>query len=231
MSDLLFFLKTIDESHPDLITWSGLALLILLALFLHRNELKEAFAEWKLNKLIKNIGKESLHNIVIPDEVDGNIFIENLILMPTEIIVLSVKRYRGLIFAAEKIDIWTQVIGNKSYKFENPLHHIEANIIAVKNLVENVEMGKKVLFLQGSEFPKGKPDNVVSIDDIKKWKREELKEKVPAALQHDWASLSELAVADEISTEKNIMKSLRTHLFSFAGFSIAILCWLYLRTL
>lgn len=231
MSDLFLLTKTFIEEHPDLITWSGVVILILLALFLHRSELKEAFAEWKLKKLLKNIGKESMHNIIIPDDIDGNIFIENLILMPKEIIILGVKKYRGLIFAADKIDLWTQVVGNKSYKFENPLHHIEANVVALKNIIENSEIGKKVLFIQGSDFPKGKPDNIVSIDDIKKWKREELKEKVSVALQLDWASLAALAVEDNISTEKSIMKSVRKYLFSFLGFFIAIVFWLFVRTM
>lgn len=231
MSEFYLASKTFIEDSPGLITWGGVVILVLLALFLHREELKEAFAEWKLKKLLKNSGKESMHNIVIPDGIDGNIFIENLILMPTEIIVLGVKKYRGLIFAADNIDTWTQVIGNKSYKFENPLHHIEANVVALKHIIENPEIGKKVLFIQGSDFPKGKPDYIVSIDDVKKWNRKELKENVPAALQLDWVSLVALSVEDDISKEKSIMKSVRRHLFSFIGLFLVILLWLFLRTM
>lgn len=230
MSDLFQITKTFIEQYPVLITGGGVVLLLLLALFLQRTALKEVIAERKLNKLLKNSGKASMHNIIIPDAIDGNIFIEHLILMPKEIIILGVKKYQGLIFAADKIDLWTQVIGNKSYKFENPLHHIEANVVALKNIIEKSEIGKKVLFIQGSDFPKGKPDNIVSIDDIKKWNRKELNENIPAALQLDWEKLVALAVEDDISTEKNKMKSLKRYLFTFIALFIAILIWLYVRT-
>ena len=230
MSEIFLTTKTFIEDYPWLITWGGSVLLILLALFLRRGELKESFTEWKLKKLLKNTGKASMHNIIIPDAIDGHIFVEHLILMPKEIIVMGVKKYRGLIFAADKIDLWTQVLGNKSYKFENPLHHIEANVVALKNIVENSTIGKKVLFIEGSDFPKGKPDNVVSIDDLKKWNRAELKEHIPAELQLDWESLVALAVEDDISIEKSVMKNIRRYLFPLITLLLVIIIWLYVRT-
>ena len=233
MSEQLLMMKTFILEHPTLVTWSGVALLILLSIFLQREKIKEAISEWNLQRLLKNIGKESMHDIVIPDDIDGDIFVEHLILLPHEIFILGVKNYRGLIFAAEKIDLWTQVIGNKSYKFENPLHQLEANVIALNSKIEKSKIGKKVLFINASEFPKGKPENIVSVEDIKQWDRKHIIEYVPVALQKDWATLSALALNNELGKEQDVLldgeSNLGARMFSLFSLIVVISLWLFLR--
>jgi hypothetical protein len=137
--------------------------------------------------------------MIIPDGMDGNIFIEHLILTPDEILLLGVKRYRGLIFAADTIDLWTQVVGQKSYKFENPLHYLENDVLALNAYVEKSKVVSKVLFINGSEFPKGKPENIISISDLKELQEEYTGKEIPDVLQADWKSLEELAVKNDVS--------------------------------
>ena len=134
--------------------------------------------------------------------MDGKIFIEYLILMPNKILLLGVKKYRGLIFAAEKIDLWTQVIGTKSYKFENPLRQLERDSLTLNSKIENTTVEEKVLFIKGSEFPKGKPEKVVEISDIKEWPRNYIASDISAALDADWKQLSSLAVSNDFAKQK-----------------------------
>ena len=192
-------------NYPEIVTWGGTAILLLLGIALQATSIKESITEWKLNHLLKTVGKESLHHVTIPDGMDGNIFIEHLILTPKEIVLLGVKKYRGLIFAAEKIDLWTQVIGNKSYKFKNPLHQLEADVLTLNSQVENSKIVAKVLFINGSQFPKGKPDNIVFIKDVKQWRRNYRVDEIPDALRTDWKRLSELASYDELSNAKGVL--------------------------
>ena len=125
MSELFLIIKNITLDNPTLVTWLITVFIFIIGLFLQISWIKEYIREWKLNRLLKNIGTKSLHNVSILDGMDGKIFIEHLILTSNFILLLGVKRFRGLIFAADKINLWTQVVGNKSYKFENPLHQIE----------------------------------------------------------------------------------------------------------
>ncbi|GMR16730.1 MAG: hypothetical protein BMS9Abin31_1101 [Gammaproteobacteria bacterium] len=197
MSELFPIIKDFTINNPSFVTWTVAGLLLLLGILLQYAWVKEYLSERKLNRLLKKIGPDSVHNVTIPDGMDGRIFIENLILTPSNILLLGVKKYRGLIFAAEKIDLWTQVIGNKSYKFENPLRQLESDALALTAKIDDSKVQEIVLFINGSEFPKGKPDNVVTIADIKEWAQRNSGLDIPETLQSDWKQLLELVVSND----------------------------------
>jgi len=197
MSELLIIFDNLNNQHPELITWGVVVLFIFIGISLQSAYLKECITEWKLNRLLNNLGRESLHYVTIPDGLDGSIFIEHLILTPNGIVLLGVKKYKGVIFAADKIDLWTQVIGNKSYKFVNPLHQLEADVLALNSLIDNSKIETKVLFISGSEFPKGKPENVVSVSEIQSWRRAYTVDEIPNGLRTDWKRLLDIASKDD----------------------------------
>jgi len=219
--------------YPNVITLGGVILLVFLSLFLWRAKIKEAINEYKLKQLLKNIGVDARHNIVIPDGIDETIFIEHLILMPDEIFILGVKKFRGLIFAAEKIELWTQVVGNKSYKFENPLLQLESSVVTLNSKTKESKIGKKVLFISGSTFPKGKPDNIVSIEKVKTWRRSLIQENVPDSLQKDWETLLALEIKDDFVAESPLLaregRWLGRNMFSIVSLFLLIGGWLFLR--
>lgn len=230
MSELFPVFNNFLLNNPDLVTWGIAALLLILGVFFKLSDIKECISEWKLNHLLENSGADVLHNVTIPDGMDGNIFIEYLILTPRNIILLGVKKYKGLIFAAEKIDLWTQVIGNKSYKFNNPLLQLENDRLALKSIVENSEIVEKVLFINGSEFPKGKPDNVVSVSDVNNWTRYS-EEDIPKSLLDDWKQLSVLAIGNDLSKSilMNENKSSNSNMISLITILMFTVLWLVWR--
>lgn len=217
--------------NPTLVTWLVAGLILVLGLFLQIIWIKEYIGEWKLNNLLNNIGAESLHNVSISDGMDGKIFIEYLILTPNNILLLGVKKFRGLIFAADKIELWTQVIGKKSYKFENPLHQLENDALALNAKIENTKIVGKVLFINGSEFPKGKPEDVITISDIKDWTKEYADSKIPEALLTDWNQLTTVAVRNDL--DKGILigddKSSGLNIFSLVMIIVFVSLWLVWR--
>jgi len=219
--------------YPNVITLGGVILLVFLFLFLWRAKIKEAINEYKLKQLLKNIGVDARHNIVIADGIDETIFIEHLILMPDEIFILGVKKFRGLIFAAEKIELWTQVVVNKSYKFENPLLQLESSVVTLNSKTKESKIGKKVLFISGSTFPKGKPDNIVSIEKVKTWRRSLIQENVPDSLQKDWETLLALEIKDDFVAESPLLaregRWLGRNMFSIVSLFLLIGGWLFLR--
>lgn len=231
MSELFIIIKEFILNQPTLVTWLVAGLILIVGLFLQSVWIKEFLGEWKLNNLLKNIGAKSLHNVSITDGMDEKIFIEHLILTPHHILLLGVKRFRGLIFAAEKIDLWTQVIGNKSYKFENPLHQLENDAIVLNSKIENTKIVGKVLFINGSEFPKGKPDDVIDIADIKKWSKEYANVEIPEALVSDWNQLTTLAVSNNL--DKGVLieddKSSGLNIFSLVMIILFLSFWLVWR--
>jgi hypothetical protein len=230
MSELLLIINDFSINNPSFLTWTIAGLIIILGLLLQSVWIKEYVCEWQLNHLLKNIGSESLHNVTIPDGMDGKIFIEYLILTPNKILLLGVKRYQGLIFAADKIDLWTQVIGNKSYKFDNPLRQLENDAVALNSIIEHSKIEGKVLFINGSEFPKGKPGNVITISDVKEWDEDQPSD-IPEALHADWKQLLKLAVNNDI--DKGVLidenNSSGLNLFSLMSMVTVLSLWLVWR--
>ena len=230
MSELLLLINDFSVNNPGLMTWMIAGLIIILGFLLQSAWIKEYVCEWKLNHLLKNLGSESLHNVTIPDGMDGKIFIEYLILTPKNILLLGVKKYRGLIFAAEKIDLWTQVIGNKSYKFDNPLHQLENDTISLNSIIGNSKVEGKVLFVNGSEFPKGKPENVITISDVKEWPKGDVSD-IPEPLLADWKQLSGLSGKNNL--DKGVLidenNPSELNLFSLMSTVTALALWLVWR--
>ena len=232
MTEVILIIKDFTVNNPDLVTWLVAAFIIVLGVLLQSFWIKEYICEWQLNHLLKNISSDSLHNITIPDGMDDKVFIEHLILMPKKIILLGVKKYRGLIFAADKIDLWTQVIGNKSYKFENPLRQLENDAVVLNSKVKNTKIEEKVLFIKGSEFPKGKPDNIVTISDIKEWKSTFSKEDISGVIRADWEELVNASAANDLTSQGVLLDEENAsglNMFSLVTIIITLAIWLVWR--
>ena len=233
MTEVLLIIKDFAANNPDLVTWIVAGIIIVLGILFQSFWIKECICEWQLNHLLKNISSESLHNITIPDGMDDKIFVEHLILMPKKILLLGVKKYRGLIFAADKIDLWTQVIGNKSYKFENPLRKLESDALVLNSKIKNTKIEEKVLFINGSEFPKGKPDNVVAISDIKEWRENFSNEDVSEVVRADWKELVDISASNDLAKNNGVLidedDSSGLNMFSLMIVITTLAAWLVWR--
>lgn len=230
MLELFPIIRSFILDNPDLVTWIVAIFLLLIGLFLQRAWFKEYLSEWKLNHLLKNAGAKSLHNVSITDGIDEKIFVEYLILTPTNIFLLGIKKFRGLIFAADKINLWTQVLDNKSYKFENPLHQLENDIVILNAKIKNTKIVGKVLFINGSEFPKGKPDDVITIAELKNWPKKIAESEISKALLDDWNQLTELAISNNV--DKGVLLDDGKSSFSITSLIITLIflsLWLVWR--
>lgn len=185
-------LTNIINQHGDTITTWGIAfLLLLIALFFIWPAAKGWYLDLTLRQKINGLAAESLHQVVIPDGMDGVVYIENLLLTPAGLLILPVHRYQGVLFAADNIDNWTQVIGKRSYKFANPLPQLEADVLAAKNCVGDIPVQGQVLYTRGVEFPKGKPDQLISLSELESMRQQNGDKPVPAAYMQEWDELKQ----------------------------------------
>lgn len=145
----------------------GLLLLTAIVSVLFFNKIKRAYTDWYLFHTVKKLGHTIMQNIILPDGMDGTVCIDNLILMPDMILIVSVGHYEGAVFASENIDIWTQVVGKRSYKFNNPLLKLEQDVAAVRTHTGKIKVVGILVFSNDVAFPKGKPDNVISVAEVK----------------------------------------------------------------
>lgn len=152
--------------EAQFMTWLPPLILLIVAFLLSYASIKNWLKELNLLRSIRKSGMATLRNIALSDGMDGRVLIENIILTANGIYILPVKRYCGIIFAAENMDTWTQVIGKRSYKFSNPLPELEAYIMAVRNLLPDVRVSGYILVTHDARFPKGKPERVVPLAEL-----------------------------------------------------------------
>lgn len=165
------------------------ALILTLLVVAYRwASIKNMWHEFRLRHAIKKLGKKSLRNVALSDGMDGLIHIEHLVLTPKSILMVYVRRFQGVIFAGDNIDMWTQVVDKGSFKFDNPLIQLDEDIVSISALLSGSDVSGLMVFTNESEFPKGKPDRVALLSDLKK-KACKKSEVVSDKLQEDWESL------------------------------------------
>lgn len=185
--DTLF--ANLDFDHP---IWQGLmlALLIGITLALLWSPMKKVLAHRHLQNLIGKLGHMALRHISLMDGADVPIYIEHLVLRPEGFLVLIIKLFPGNIFAADKIQNWTQVIGHHSFKFTNPLHELEVGLQTLRGMFPKIPVKGLVIFAQGANFPKGKPDLVCNFEELKAMASQQDKREIPESVQTAWDSLT-----------------------------------------
>lgn len=145
----------------------------------------------RIERAVYKLGAEALPSIRLPDGMDGDLYIDFILLTARGITAISVKRYEGFIYASEKLERWTQVINGNNYAFPNPLEEMDLKISALKLILPDVEVDGRVLFAGRCSFPKGKPDAVILLDDIVgKAKKEPISEHYYAS----WKKLHEYQI-------------------------------------
>lgn len=143
-----------------------LALLVIVLVFVvwrirHKGD------KGKLVRLLKKMGEGVLIDIEVPDGVESTVHLDCVLLTRAGILVIDIKDYAGMIFGGESIDAWTQVLGSKSYKFDNPLFQNQVRVMVVKSLALGIPVFGRVVFTRAGEFPKGKPEGVSTFVTVK----------------------------------------------------------------
>lgn len=189
----------LTQDNDLLIVW-GIALVLLLAGgILIWPTLRRWFRDRRMRKKIRAVGADSLHQVVISDGIDGAVYLENLLLTPDGLLILPVHRYQGVVFAAEGIDNWTQVLGKRTYKFPNPLPQLQSEAQAVKSYVAQTPVDARVVFTPGVEFPKGRPDKLLSIEELDVLGEQNRGRDIPPDYWQAWEALKQQVLTPEMS--------------------------------
>lgn len=132
----------------------GVALLGgLLAWRWHRSRCQR-----ELNRLLNGLAPRRMRDLFLPDGLDGQVWIDQLLCTPNGILILDIRHYSGHIFGGENIDQWTQIIGGRSRPFPNPLLDLTARVQSVQALAGEVPVTGRIVFTSAGEFPKGIPE-------------------------------------------------------------------------
>jgi len=191
------------EANVIAISMAGLA--IVFVLFVKRKRLQTHLREWRIQRCLNRIGSKQIRNLVCADGLDGYYRIDRLALTRDAILLISYKPYGGNIYCAERISEWTQVIGQKSFKFENPLFELYNQLTALRLLVGNAPLHGYLFFNRSALFPKGHPESVLNPETVPARFLAENCEPINPDIQAAWNLLKthqiEFSTAEQVSVK------------------------------
>jgi hypothetical protein len=120
----------------------------------------------KIEQTIDSIAYDVLRNVLVPNGMDGHIFLQYLLLTERGLLVIDLLDRPGAIFGGDQMVEWTSIGKKQRYTFRNPQHALYDRLAAVKLLAANTPVDGRVVFTTRSEFPKGKSTYVTRIDEL-----------------------------------------------------------------
>ena len=157
-------------------TWLLPALLLLLVVWIVYR--RRAGGD-HLQRVLKDIAYARIEGLVVPDSDGGEIQVDYLLLTSRGLLILHIKDVQGVVFGSDKMQDWTVIARDRRFTFSNPQPALYDRIAAVRQIVREVPVEGRVLFLDGAEFTKGVPSMVCTLDEL----LEEFGEKDKAAAQ------------------------------------------------
>ena len=145
-------------------TWLLPALVVLLVVwFIYRRRVGGDH----LQRVLKDIAYARIEGLVVPDSDDGEIQIDYLLLTSRGLLILHIKDVQGVVFGSDKMQDWTVISKDRRFTFSNPQPALYDRIAAVRQIVRQVPVEGRVLFLDGAEFTKGVPSMVCKVEAFK----------------------------------------------------------------
>ena len=119
-----------------------------------------------LERALADIGFHHIKALVIPNADEGEIQVDHLLLTTQGLLLLEIKDVQGSVFGSDKMQDWTVIAEDRRYTFPNPQPALYDRIAAVRQIVRQVPVAGRVLFLDGAEFSKGIPSLVCDLEQL-----------------------------------------------------------------
>ncbi|MCH7538105.1 MAG: NERD domain-containing protein [Proteobacteria bacterium] len=119
-----------------------------------------------LEKIIADISYDRIDNLIIPGADEGEIMVDYLLLTSQGLLILEVKDVQGTVFGGDKMQDWTVISEERRYTFSNPQLALYDRIAAVRQIVRQLPVAGRIVFLDGAEFTKGVPGLVCSLQEL-----------------------------------------------------------------
>jgi len=155
-------LQQLIDFDTILYSSAGAAILLAAGLLIKAivKNLEKSKDKRRLLSIVKSISPYYLRDFTCADGVNGFIHIDYMLLTPSGLWVLTEQDFPGNIFGGANIEQWTQVVQNKSYKFQNPLPYNRECAQAIRNFDPEMHVHHLTVFTSAGTFPKGIPEKV-----------------------------------------------------------------------
>ena len=149
------------DQYQQTVALSAVALLLLVWLIYRRQTRGN-----RLQRVFDAISYDRIDDILIPNGEDGEIHIDHLLLTSRGLLIVDIKDVDGTVFGSDKMEKWTVISATNRFTFSNPQPALYDRIAAVRQIVRQVPVAGRLVFLDGGEFTKGIPELVADIDGL-----------------------------------------------------------------
>lgn len=147
----------------------------------------------RLATTVRRIAWSRLADVVIPDDVDGEIHLDLLLLTPAGLVVLDVRRVAGRVYWGERLENWTAMDGPRRALLPNPLPGLAARRHAVRALAPGIAVEAFVLLVGDVSYVGDPPPEALTVDDLATRFPARGKGRPPPELANAWAALRKVA--------------------------------------
>jgi Nuclease-related domain len=147
---------------PAWLLLTGLVVLLLAGWAIYRRYRRRP----RLQQVLSEIAYDRIEGLLIPNSDEGEIQIDHLLLTSQGLLILDVKDVVGKVFGSDKMQEWTVISSERRYTFPNPQAGLYDRIAAVRQIVRQVPVAGRLLFLETAEFTKGVPGLVTDLDRL-----------------------------------------------------------------
>ncbi|HUG99289.1 MAG TPA: nuclease-related domain-containing protein [Gammaproteobacteria bacterium] len=169
--------------------WLIAAAVLVGALALVAGSVALARRRRSIGYLLRRIAWEQLEDVIIPDDVDGEIHLDRALLTPRGILVLEVRHVSGTLFWGDQLEQWTVLDGARRVVLQNPLPGMRARRHAVHALAPTVPVDGRVLLVGGVTIAGETPPGVVTPEDLVAEIPARDRKPPPARLSEAWQAL------------------------------------------
>ena len=120
-----------------------------------------------IDNVISSVAYDELRNVLLPTGSGDQIHVNYLLLTQKGLLLIDLFDTHGMIFAGEKMGQWSIFGPKRHFMIANPLPMLYDRVAAVRQFAgDDVPVEGRIVFSMRGEFPKGRPDAVIRLDEL-----------------------------------------------------------------
>jgi hypothetical protein len=185
----------ITAINPYSLAAGAAALLLLIGLFFWWLRARRS-----LPRRLKQASIDRLANILVPDGDGGEIHIQHALLTARGVVIIDIKEVSGNVFGSDSMQDWTVISEKRRFTFSNPQPALYDRLAAVRRLIAEIPVTGFIAFTQNAEFTKGRPTNVIPLDELLDELQAEIKDSTASTdpFFAEWTKLRDEAVTTQV---------------------------------
>ena len=137
------------------------------AAYFIREKVRQVRARRAIDNVISSVAFDELRNVLLPTGTGDQIHVNYLLLTQKGLLVIDLFDLHGMVFAGEKMEQWSIFGPKRHFMVSNPLPLLYDRVAAVRQFAgEDVPVEGRIVFSMRGEFPKGRPETVIRLDEL-----------------------------------------------------------------